>query len=557
MQGGAGLREVKRVELKNGDVYEGEWLRGRRHGTGVYRWRFGDVYEGDWHESYQHGRGIHTYRNGDVYDGEWSLDQRCGQGVMRYGNGEAYEGEWLDGRRHGAFGRMTYACGDTYEGEWMDDQPHGDGVMVYAKRVRVTDDQIEDQISDRVEALLQAQRDSRVALAERLVSVLLPAEPNDQEKKPQMESKAGAEQEGDEPGKQEEETGDPEAELRTELEGMTIVELNERARSEEAGPIDESLLVQIADRTEVVGLLATLSLLESPSENLVEALGVLEQPRAQQPAKQNLLQVQVEADALFQSRLHPLQQPRHSTFAKDVEAAIEAAQAKANVVSRYEGHWVHGQREGSGQLTHTDGTSWAGQWVAYDKHGFGTLFRMDGSVEMEGRWERGRLSDPAAQYQYQDYPHYVKIYEEAVEKAVREAKKAMAAIEKEQRKLQKAETAHKKEQKARNKADKQAQALEEMPAKERKEAEKDWIDPRPSMKSPEEWDEIFLELQVGIRNAKEKAEEAKQNIVDKDEELKQQVADHGPRRAEWQTTFHQGRLDKKHPFPLVPDFPLD
>lgn len=554
------MREVKRVELKNGDVYEGEWLDGRRHGTGVYRWRFGGSYEGDWDASYQHGRGIRTYRNGDVYDGEWSLDQRCGQGVMHYGNGEVYDGYWLDGQRHGVEGHMSYACGDTYSGEWLEDRPHGDGVMMYAKRVQVTDDQIEEQISGRVEDLLQSQQDSRDTLVECLVATLLPPAPDEQEdgkagEKGSKQNKGKTEAELDD--EDEEFEGDPEEELRTKLQGMTVIELNELARSEEAGPIDGNSLVQIADRTEVIGLLATLSLLECPSENLVEAIGVLEQPRASQPARQTLLQVQIEADALFQSQLHPLQQARHSTFAMDVEAAVETAQAKANVVNQYEGHWVHGQREGIGRLMHTDGTSWAGEWVADDKHGLGTLFRMDGSVEMEGRWERGRLTDPAAQYQYQDYPHYVKIYEEAVEKAVHEAKKAMAAIEKERRKLTKAEAAHKKEQKARAKADKQAAAFEEMDGKERVEAEKDWVDPRPSMKQPEEWEEIFLELQSGIHIAKEKAEEAQKIIVTKEAELAAQVADRGPRRDQWQTTFQQGRLDKKHPFPLLPHSPLD
>ena len=96
-----------------------------------------------------------------------------------------------------------------------------------------------------------------------------------------------------------------------------------------------------------------------------------------------------------------------------------------------------------------------------------------------------------------------------------------------------------------------------MDAKERKEAEKDWVDPRPSMKQPEEWDEIFLELQSGIHIAEEKAEEAQKMIVDKEKELAAQVADRGPRRNQWQTTFQHGRLDKKHPFPLVPHYPLD
>ena len=123
--------------------------------------------------------------------------------------------------------------------------------------------------------------------------------------------------------------------------------------------------------------------------------------------------------------------------------------------------------------------------------------------------------------------------------------------------MAKAEAAHKKEQKARAKADKEAAAFEEMDTKARKEAEKDWVEPRPAMKRPEEWEEIFLELRGCIRVAQEKAQEAKQVIVDKEEELAAQVADRGPRRDQWKTAFQQGRLDKQHPFPLVPHLPLD
>ena len=47
----------------NGDMYEGEWLDGRRHGTGVYTWASGDEYYGDWANGNRHGKG--------VFEGEW------------------------------------------------------------------------------------------------------------------------------------------------------------------------------------------------------------------------------------------------------------------------------------------------------------------------------------------------------------------------------------------------------------------------------------------------------------------------------------------------------
>ena len=65
-----------------------------------------------------------------------------------------------------------------------------------------------------------------------------------------------------------------------------------------------------------------------------------------------------------------------------------------------------------------DRTYFSDTLYACENSGVGTLFRMDESVEMEGRWENGKLSDPEGEYQYQDYPHYVKFYEQEVERAV-------------------------------------------------------------------------------------------------------------------------------------------
>jgi hypothetical protein len=144
-----------------------------------------------------------------------------------------------------------------------------------------------------------------------------------------------------------------------------------------------------------------------------------------------------------------LQAARYTGLAGDIAQAIEAARAKASVIKQYEGQWDCDQRQGFGRLTHSDGTSWAGEWFADEKHGVGTLFRMDESVEMEGRWEEGKLSDPEAPYQYQDYPHYVKFHEQEVERAVEKAKLQVAAIAKEKQKLEKASAAQQKEEKVR------------------------------------------------------------------------------------------------------------
>ena len=62
---------------------------------------------------------------GNVYEGEWKDGQRHGQkGRMKYSSGEVYEGEWKDDQRHGQ-GKYTWKDGAIYEGEWKDGDTHG------------------------------------------------------------------------------------------------------------------------------------------------------------------------------------------------------------------------------------------------------------------------------------------------------------------------------------------------------------------------------------------------------------------------------------------------
>jgi hypothetical protein len=60
----------------NGGTYEGEWLTGALHGTGVYTY-FNIIYEGKWEKGKRHGDGKLTYSSGAVYDGNWKEDKQC------------------------------------------------------------------------------------------------------------------------------------------------------------------------------------------------------------------------------------------------------------------------------------------------------------------------------------------------------------------------------------------------------------------------------------------------------------------------------------------------
>lgn len=91
------------VRLKNGSIYSGEWLAGKRHGKGMLVWDDGSKYEGDWYENYS-----------------W------GKGKLVYGENECYEGDFVKNCRHGI---GKYVCfGMTYSGDWQDDRQEGFGI---------------------------------------------------------------------------------------------------------------------------------------------------------------------------------------------------------------------------------------------------------------------------------------------------------------------------------------------------------------------------------------------------------------------------------------------
>lgn len=148
---------VDKITYPNGDIYEGKYINGKRHGKGKMTYADGSIYEGEWKNDLKDGFGYAefldtekqkiTYRgyfkggqmhrgekkskmtcsNGDVYKGDWK-NGRLEKGVIEYpNNGGQYEGRLRNGKPHKK-GKMTYPNGDTYEGEWQNGKPHNQGI---------------------------------------------------------------------------------------------------------------------------------------------------------------------------------------------------------------------------------------------------------------------------------------------------------------------------------------------------------------------------------------------------------------------------------------------
>ncbi|UQZ89024.1 hypothetical protein C4J81_07355 [Deltaproteobacteria bacterium Smac51] len=127
--------------------YEGEMKNGRYDGRGrltsFYRDGTFSEYEGPWVRDLKGtGRGRMVYTNGDVYEGEFKNGYRHGRGVYHWReSGNKYEGEWRDHKKNGRGVHYNYgelACNPyyRYEGELKDDLLHGQGIQ-YDREGRV------------------------------------------------------------------------------------------------------------------------------------------------------------------------------------------------------------------------------------------------------------------------------------------------------------------------------------------------------------------------------------------------------------------------------------
>ncbi|KAG2381105.1 uncharacterized protein HKW66_Vig0204780 [Vigna angularis] len=114
------------VAYPNGDVYEGEFRRGKCCGSGVYYYSMSGRYEGDWVEGKYDGFGVETWAKGSRYRGQYRQGLRHGFGVYRFYTGDVYAGEWASGQSHGC-GVHTCEDGSRYVGEFKWGVKHGLG----------------------------------------------------------------------------------------------------------------------------------------------------------------------------------------------------------------------------------------------------------------------------------------------------------------------------------------------------------------------------------------------------------------------------------------------
>lgn len=116
----------------SGERYSGTLVMGSKEGYGVYKYMNGNVYDGEWKKDKKHGKGKYDYfLTGESYEGDWYMGEKRGEGEFTFSYGQTYKGGWLKNEKSG-YGTITFQSGAIFEGLWQN-------VDLFHPRTRLTE----------------------------------------------------------------------------------------------------------------------------------------------------------------------------------------------------------------------------------------------------------------------------------------------------------------------------------------------------------------------------------------------------------------------------------
>lgn len=68
-----------------------------------------------------HGEGKYFHKNGQIYEGQWIKGEKEGRGKMIFSNGDVHEGSYRKGLRHGPGTYNWSQSIKTYIGQFVED----------------------------------------------------------------------------------------------------------------------------------------------------------------------------------------------------------------------------------------------------------------------------------------------------------------------------------------------------------------------------------------------------------------------------------------------------
>ncbi|AJF97306.1 Morn repeat protein [Pandoravirus inopinatum] len=134
----------------------------------------GDAYQGDFRRKRRHGYGravINTAHGAYVYEGQWAHNKQDGRGAAMWPGGTCHRGGWADGKRHGR-GTVTYGDGHIYEAEWVKNKVVGPGVHILPDGERRPCERVDGKWRDTVQHINDKQEGQSLPLAPRYATAV-------------------------------------------------------------------------------------------------------------------------------------------------------------------------------------------------------------------------------------------------------------------------------------------------------------------------------------------------------------------------------------------------
>lgn len=119
---------INHLMLATGEEQVGEYVgqrdaEGLFHGVGILTWADGDVYAGDWVRGKQEGRARNHYGGDDVFEGEFRAGKAEGRGMYLFADGSARVGTYLAGKQVGV--GLVWSADRKTAVKLLDDEPVG------------------------------------------------------------------------------------------------------------------------------------------------------------------------------------------------------------------------------------------------------------------------------------------------------------------------------------------------------------------------------------------------------------------------------------------------
>uniref|UniRef100_A0A6U4VGE9 MORN repeat-containing protein 5 n=2 Tax=Hemiselmis andersenii TaxID=464988 RepID=A0A6U4VGE9_HEMAN len=95
------MRHGVGVYKHDGNEYEGEFVKDKMQGKGLFKFMGGDVYDGEWADSKFHGQGKYQWKNGAYYIGAWENNQMHGDGTFVDASAREWKGKFYNGQGPG------------------------------------------------------------------------------------------------------------------------------------------------------------------------------------------------------------------------------------------------------------------------------------------------------------------------------------------------------------------------------------------------------------------------------------------------------------------------